>query len=110
MAKRLFVYILECSDGSYYTGVTNNIEKRLKDHERGYLRGCYTFERRPVQLIYLRGFESAYKAIAFEKQVKGWTRAKKKALIQNNITELISLSNHNKLQKSSPCHTEPDEV
>ncbi len=99
MSKQIFVYILECCDKSYYTGVTNDLKKRIRDHERGYMKTCYTFKRRPLKLVYYKEFGGAFKAIQFEKQVKGWTRAKKEALIQGNILRLVALSNHNKIKK-----------
>lgn len=96
MSKQMFVYIIECCDKSYYTGVTNCLEKRYIEHQRGYSKNCYTFERRPLKLVYSKEFDSPFKAIAFEKQIKGWTRAKKEALIRGSIEELIILSNHNR--------------
>ena len=75
-------YILKCSDGSYYTGVTSDLEKRLKQHEDGTFWYCYTFDKRPIQLMFYRKFDDNMEAIRFEKQVKGWSRAKKEALIK----------------------------
>lgn len=86
------VYILKCSDSSYYTGVTSDLEKRLKQHEDGEFWNCYTFDKRPIQLMFFREFEDNLKAIAFEKQVKGWSRAKKEALINGDIVKLKELS------------------
>jgi putative endonuclease len=79
--KYYFVYILKCSDNSYYTGFTNNIERRLAEHQSGKKPDCYTFYRRPVELVFGEYFLNPNDAIAFEKQVKGWSRAKKEALI-----------------------------
>jgi putative endonuclease len=86
------VYILECSDGSYYTGVTNNLERRFSEHENGRDPKAYTFKRRPLKLAYQKEFQYILEAIAFEKQVKGWTRAKKEALIKSETESLSSLS------------------
>lgn len=86
------VYILKCSDGSYYTGVTSDLEKRLKQHEEGEFQYCYTFDKRPVQLMFYREFDDNLEAIAFEKRVKGWSRAKKEALISGDIAKLKELS------------------
>ncbi|HLC82794.1 MAG TPA: GIY-YIG nuclease family protein [Bacteroidia bacterium] len=55
--KNMYVYILLCSDKSYYTGVTNNLEHRLLQHHKGTDKGCYTFERRPLELMYYRIFD-----------------------------------------------------
>ena len=86
------VYILQCSDGSYYTGVTNNIERRLIEHQSGENKGCYTYRRRPVKLVFNYVFNDVNQAIAFEKQVKGWSRIKKEAIINGNWELLPELS------------------
>ncbi|TJY37684.1 GYDIA family GHMP kinase [Pontimicrobium aquaticum] len=77
-----FVYILECSDGSYYTGSTIDIEKRLMEHKNG--KGAnHTKKRLPVQLVYLEEFQRIDDAFYREKQIQGWNRQKKDALIKN---------------------------
>jgi len=86
-----WVYILECSDGSYYTGSTNNVERRLAQHRCG--EGAkYTKNRRPVKLAYCEAFERVDEAFYREKQVQGWSRAKKKALIDGRFDDLPKLS------------------
>jgi putative endonuclease len=87
-----FVYILKCSDGSYYTGITNNIELRIEQHNEGMDIKAYTYSRRPVELVFANEFKYIDKAIAFEKQVKGWGRKKKEAIIKDNWEELKGLS------------------
>ena len=82
------VYILKCSDGSYYTGFTNNIERGLIEHQSGENPTCYTFKRRPFELVLNEVFNDVNQAIAFEKQVKGWRRAKKEAII-NGTWDLL---------------------
>jgi len=78
-----YMYMLECCDGSFYTGSTRNIEKRLRDHQRG--KGArYTRSRLPVRLIYCEEYERVKDAYRREKQVQSWTRSKKKALIEGN--------------------------
>jgi putative endonuclease len=89
---RYYVYILECSDSSYYTGITNNIERRLFEHENGFNNFCYTYKRRPVELQFHQEFNDVLQAIYFEKKIKGWSRAKKKALIEGNWDMLQILS------------------
>jgi putative endonuclease len=86
---------LLCSDGSYYTGVTNNVERRLYEHENGTDSRCYTFKRRPLKLIFTESFADINQAIAFEKQVKGWRRAKKEAIINGDWHLLPELSKNN---------------
>ncbi len=80
------VYILLCSDGSYYTGSTSDVEKRVYQHQEGLIPGSYTFSRRPVKLLWCSEEVPRYSdALAFEHQVKGWSRAKKEALIRGDF-------------------------
>jgi putative endonuclease len=88
----MYVYILKCSDGSYYTGVTGSLEQRIERHKRGLFKECYTWDKRPVKLVFTKEFISNNEAIAFEKRVKGWSRAKKEALISGDIDRLKQLS------------------
>lgn len=92
MQKVYYVYILLCADKSYYTGVTSDLEKRLYEHQSGHDENCYTFSRRPVVLKYFAEFQDINDAIAREKQVKGWSRKKKEALIVGHYDELVWLS------------------
>jgi putative endonuclease len=86
------VYILRCSDNSYYTGITNNIERRLEEHQLGENPTCYTFKRRPVELVFNEVFNDVNQAIAFENQVKGWRREKKEAIINGKWDLLPELA------------------
>jgi len=86
-----YVYILQCSDGSYYTGHTDDLEKRLAAHKRGVISG-YTSSRRPVQLVFVEDFPSREEAFNLERQIKGWTRQKKEALIQRDWERLRRLA------------------
>ena len=88
----MYIYILKCSDRSYYTGVTNNLERRLIEHHTGLNPTCYTFYRRPLELVYHQGFISIVKSLEIEKQVKKWSRKKKEALINGEWDLLIELS------------------
>ena len=94
-----YLYILECSDGSYYTGFTDNVDIRFYEHQIGKYPTCYTYKRRPVILKFYIGFMDAPTALAFEKQVKGWRRAKKLALIEERWDDLPELSRNYKLKK-----------
>ena len=87
-----FVYILKCSDGSYYTGITNNVDRRLYEHQEGLIDGCYTHNKRPVMLIFAQEFADIAEAIIREKQIKGWTRRKKEALIAGDFEKLAELA------------------
>jgi len=90
--KRYFVYMVRCSDGSFYVGITNNIEYRLGQHNFGHDPESYTFTRRPVELVYLSEFGEVIDAIQWEKHLKGWSRAKKTALIANDWHRIHLLS------------------
>ena len=90
--KYYFVYILECSDNSYYTGVTNNMERRLHEHQNGENPQAFTYNKRPVKLVFCEEYQDIVQAIAFEKQIKGWTRKKKEAIIEGNWFKLKELS------------------
>ena len=95
--KTYFVYILKCADDSYYTGITNNLERRFYQHQTGLNTYCYTFKRRPLELVYSTMFYDVLQAISFEKQIKGWTRKKKEALINGDW---------DKLKKHAECQNE----
>jgi len=86
------VYILKCSDDSYYTGITSNLEERLTQHQSGKYPESYTHKRRPVELVFFYEFNDVLQAITFEKQVKGWSRKKKEAIINDNWEKLRDLS------------------
>lgn len=89
--KSYFVYILECSDKSYYTGSTDNLEKRINEHNFGRYEG-YTSSRLPVKLVYSQKFVDPKEAIRAERQIKGWSRKKKEALMNGNFDLLHELS------------------
>ena len=92
MRKSYFVYIIKCSDKSYYTGITNNLIKRIDEHNEGIEPNSYTHSRRPVVLVYSQEFMDVNDAILFEKKLKGWSRAKKEALIEGRLNDLPNLS------------------
>ena len=75
-----FVYILQCADSSYYTGCTNNLEKRLKEHNDSKRGAHYTKLRRPVILKYKEKYETLIEGRRREKEIKGWGRGKKQRL------------------------------
>jgi predicted GIY-YIG superfamily endonuclease len=75
------VYILKCADGSYYTGATSDLTRRLWEHETGVDSKSYTFTRHPVELIWAEETSTKEEALTFERQIKGWSRKKKEVLI-----------------------------
>ena len=91
----LLVYIVKCSDESYYTGVTNNLNRRISEHNNGRNPGAYTFKRRPVELMFAIGFDKNQDAFDFETKIKGWSRKKKEALFKSNWDEIHELSKCN---------------
>ena len=88
-----WVYILKCSDGSYYVGSARGetMDRRMTEHQSGSLGG-YTSSRRPVELVWSEWFQSITDAIGVERQIKGWSRAKKEALIAGAYNQLPELS------------------
>lgn len=86
-----YVYILKCADDSYYTGHTDNLEARLSAHQRG-LFPNYTHGRRPVKLVLAEELPSRIEALEQERRIKGWSRAKKEALMMSDWDKLVELS------------------
>ena len=83
--------MLKCNDNSYYTGHTDNIEKRLAEHQAGSYEG-YTAKRLPVVLVYLATFPSRIEALEAEQKIKAWSRKKKEALIKSDWESLIEFA------------------
>lgn len=91
MTKPFYTYILLCADNSYYTGQTDDMETRLAQHHAG--GHClYTAKRRPVRLVWCETFPTRNEAKTAELQIKGWTRAKKEALIRGDFDSLRDLA------------------
>jgi putative endonuclease len=90
--KTYYVSMLLCWDGSYYVGVTSDLEHRLAEHRNGVDPECFTRIRRPVLLVYSESFPTPEEAIAAEKRLKGWSRAKKRALIEGRWSEIARLA------------------
>ena len=90
--KRYYVYILECSDKLLYTGITNNIERRVDEHNSGLNKSSFTHKRRPVTLKFHQEFNDVNQAIYFEKKVKRWSAQKKRALIEGDFDMLQILA------------------
>ena len=85
------IYILRCSDGTYYTGLTKDLEARLHEHRIGARFDSYTYGRRPVELVWSEVVESYQDAFQWEHRIKGWSRAKKEALIRGDIEGIHQL-------------------
>ncbi len=87
-----FVYIIQCSDNSFYTGVTNDLDRRIYEHNNSDNTKAYTYSRKPVKLVYSAEFENINDAISWEKQIKGWSKNKKLALIKGDWKSIKELS------------------
>ncbi|MDT0689172.1 GIY-YIG nuclease family protein [Salegentibacter sp. F188] len=90
--KLFLVYIVDCSDRSFYIGVTSNLTKRLTEHNSGVYPEAFTYKRRPVALKWVEQFTDPHQAFKVEKQLKGWSRRKKIALIEGNWEKLVQYS------------------
>jgi putative endonuclease len=87
------VYLLRCFDGTFYTGVTNDVDRRYCEHCHGDKKDSYTYTRRPLRLVYTGEFESIHEAIAFEKKLKSWRHAKNDSLLKNAPVGGVALTN-----------------
>ncbi len=95
--EAFYVYIILCSDESFYTGLTDDLMRRFDEHVNGLFENCYTIKRRPLILKYYETIPFLKDAVEREKQIKGWSKAKKKALIEGNFHKLQLLSQCNNL-------------
>lgn len=86
-----WVYVLRCADGSYYTGHTDDLTRRVGMHQHGEIPG-YTSKRRPVELVFSQECSTRIEALAAELRIKGWSRAKKEALMRGEWAEVNRLS------------------
>jgi len=87
-----YTYIVQCNDKSYYVGITNDIERRILEHNNGEDEKSYTYNRRPIIMKFYEHFTDVNQAIAREKQLKGWGRKKKEALFEQDFILLAELS------------------
>ena len=86
-----WVYILRCADGTYYTGHTDDLERRHAQHHSGEMGG-YTATRRPVELVFSQECSSREEALSAEQQIKGWGRKKKEAMMRGDWSEVSRLA------------------
>ena len=89
--KNYHVYMLACADDTIYIGVTGNIERRLAEHTMGVDPACYTFQRRPLSLLWSTTYYNVVEAIECEKKLKRWSHGKKMALASGNWDEIKRL-------------------
>jgi 5-(carboxyamino)imidazole ribonucleotide synthase len=95
--EAFYIYIILCNDGSYYTGLTDDLTRRFEEHVNGIYETSYTFNKRPLVLKYYETIPFLKDAVERELQIKGWTRVKKEALINGNFHKLQLLSQCNNL-------------
>ena len=88
----MYVYILKCSDDSFYVGITNDLEMRFEQHTQGIVRSCYTFLEDKLKSCLMSYLMITYLRLLFEKKLKGWSKKKKQALIDSNWDKLKVLS------------------
>ena len=106
-----YTYMLKCADGSYYVGHTDDLDARMGAHQTGAFAG-YTLRRRPLQLVWHQEFAERDQAFAVERQIKGWSRVKKEALVAGDWEAVQLLSRKLFLRASfdtSPSATTQDE-
>jgi len=93
-------YILHCRDGTYYVGHTDDLQRRIAEHQSGTLGG-YTSRRRPVIFLWAQDFQTRDEAFAAERKLKGWSRAKKEAMMAGNWVLVSQLARSAKPQGAS---------
>ena len=98
-----WAYMLRCADGSFYTGCTTDLHRRIGEHQGGDIPG-YTACRRPVELVWAEEFQHIDDAIATERRIKGWSRAKKLALISGNRNRIRHLASRAKPPDEAPSN------
>jgi putative endonuclease len=102
------VYILECSDGSYYTGSTDDVNKRLWQYVQGIEPSSYTYSRRPVKLVWTsEETKHYYDALRWERQIKGWSRVKKQALIRGEFDAIHEIVRAERKQREQTKRKPP---
>ena len=95
-----WVYIFRCVDGSYYTGHTDDLDTRVCQHHSGAFP-CYTVTRRPLELVWTQDFSTREEALSAERQVKGWSRKKKEAMIRGDWAEVSRLAKSKSVHPST---------
>ena len=105
-----YVDIVQCSDGTYYTGFTSNLEKRIAEHNSGKYGNSYTLKRRPVELKWIEQFTDPTQAFKIEKQIKEWTHCKKLALIQQDWNKLIEYSKNKRTENEIEFRIDSDPI
>jgi len=106
--KYYHIYILECADGLLYTGMTNNLQRRLEEHQAGLNPRAFTFKRRPLKLIYSERFIDVRYCIYYEKKIKKWSAVKKRALANGDYDMIKILAECRNMTHSKYQPTDDD--
>jgi putative endonuclease len=104
--KPTYVYMLECADGSYYVGMAFSLELRFAEHQQGIDPCAYTYSRRPVKLIWSQEFASVHEAFTREQQLKGWSRAKKRALARGDWQKIQEIVRRERMRREGKSAAE----
>ena len=94
-----YTYMLLCADGRYYVGHTDNLELRFAQHQSGHFGG-YTLRRRPVDLVWSEYFQTRDETLTIERQLKGWSRAKKAALANGDWERISELAQNRRKREA----------
>lgn len=94
-----FVYILKCTDGTFYTGITNDVARRMSEHQTGANPKAYTFARRPLKLVWGEEVTTYSEALKHERQIKKWSQAKKEALIRGDFEAIHQIVSEERKRK-----------
>jgi len=105
--KRYYVYAIRCFDGTFYIGVTNDVDRRFWEHQHESDPSAYTHNRGPLILEHVSEFDWIHEAIAFEKKLKAWSHRKKRAFIEADYN---ALRRYSRGKDRSPCHPERSEA
>ena len=102
------VYILECSDGSYYTGIAADLSQPVWQHEQGAVPSSDTYSRRPVKLVWTSEVTERYsEALKWERQIKGWNHSKKEALIHGDFDAIHKIVRTERIQREQNKRKSP---
>ncbi len=87
-----WTYIFKCADGSYYTGHTDDLDRRVAEHHDGHFRNCYTFRKRPLELVWSENFQTRLDALEAERKIKSWSKGKKAGLVRGDFAAIQRLA------------------
>ena len=96
-----YVYILKCADDTYYTGITNDLARRISEHQNGVNPNAYTFSRRPVEFVWGEEVATYGEALNHERQIKKWSQAKKEALIHGDFEAIHKIVTDERKRKEA---------